>query len=78
MDEVLIKKPINTGLPQGPTIGPFLFIVFINDLRSCILKECVLYTDDTNVFIVAENEKDLYKKDNQTLHGSLTGYTEMN
>ena len=51
------KRNIECGVPQASTLGPLLFVIYINDLAEC-LKECnvSLYADDTCTCIYTEHK----------------------
>ena len=61
-----------SGLPQGSTLGPLLFVLFINDIYETIDAETniELYTDDTKIWreIKSESDCNFLQKDIDALY----------
>ena len=45
----------NIGIPQGSTLGPLLFIIFVNCLPVVVICKTVMYADDTSLTCKAKN-----------------------
>ena len=55
-DTVSQAREVNIGVPQGSTLGPLLFILYINDMSN-VLKHAypIIFADDTTLFVSSTN-----------------------
>lgn len=67
-DAMSEPKIINFGVPQGSIIGPLLFTMYINDIKTLSDdSEVNLFADDTCLFCSANNNQQLEQKCNLAL-----------
>ena len=52
-------RPILAGVPQGSILGPFLFVIYINDLPNGLKTNAKLFADGISLFTIANDKKAL-------------------
>ena len=52
-------KPIKVGFPQGSSLCPMFFLIYINDLHNLLKSETRLFADDTCLLIKGSNSQQL-------------------
>ena len=59
-NSLLISKPVISGVPQGSILGPMFFIIYMNNLPSCVSNtESLLFVDATKCFCNVSHPSDI-------------------
>ena len=68
---------LQSGVPHESTLGPLLFIIYINNLPNTINPnaEREIYADETSVLTIANNLNNLQIKLNSTINCMIRGFS---
>ena len=55
-------------MPQGPILGPLLYLLYVNDI--CFASDCTIlsFADDTSLYLADSNLTKLFKKANEDVN----------
>ena len=56
------EYPVNAGLPQGSSLGPTHFLLYINDLPDDLICNIAIYADDTTLYSKCDQASDLWQQ----------------
>ena len=59
------RSTISCDVPEGPSLGSLLFLIYVNEMPMAIKSDLFLYADDTCLVLQSKNVKDIEKQLNE-------------
>ena len=56
------EHPVNAEVPQRSTLGPTIFLLYINDLPDDVICNIAIYADDTTLYSKCDQASDLWQQ----------------
>ena len=56
------KYPVNVAVSQGSTLGPTLFLLYINDLSDNFVCDITIYADDTAPYCKCDQSAHMWQQ----------------
>jgi hypothetical protein len=63
MTALYCNRLIVCGVPQGSVLGPYLYLVYVNDIFNvCEEVKCVLCADDTSIIVTDRGVNSVFNR----------------